>query len=853
MRRILPLALLVPLVVLVSGPASATDPGVAAAPAGATGPGGVAGAPPLPDQALAAANGQLPSPPPAPPGAPSEPASYQAPGTASTGSSSATASSAGNSSAGGTQSPSPPPQARTWGSPGPDRTLVLYDTTGTYGFLGEEYAMGAGNLLTHFGQVTAEPVVDYVAGQVPTYDLTVYLGSTYNEPIPTAFLNDALDSNRPVLWTGRNVWQLSGSSGSTANQAFQAKYGWDASTSYFDAADGLTEVDYHGQRFTRFPDAGGVLAPHITGSGVTTLASVICSASGATSAPTFADQSGGTGGAIQFAPATTCNSIAQTTGSSFPWAIRSANLLYSGEIPLSFIGETDRYLVFSDLLSKVLQPNATPVHDAMVRLEDVSAHDSATTDQSIMSYLEKAKIPFSVSVIPLYLDPNGYYTGGIPVSKAIGSNGALVKALKSAVSSGYGFMNQEGYSHQYSDPATGKGVLNPYDGVTADDFEFYRAYCSTTQTNPSPDPNGCPNADWVIEQGPLPPDTASWATNRINQGKILMKNAGLPAASNLIVPHYAGSLVDYSAFAPLFRDRYDRSLYFLGQLSTGTPDYSQVFGQFFPYQTNELDGSPIIPENLGDYEPMELNHHPPRSPADIVTEAQLNSVLTHGFASFFYEPDLGLTSLQQIVLGIQGLGAYTWVSPNTAYSQFQSFLSTAPALAPNPVAVTGVVPTSGPGVGGNTVYVEGSGFTNATQVLWGGQPIPYNVVTGSEIAVVAPAQGSLPSTIDIQVVNGPNASAITPADRYTYLAPPTITSVNPDTVSGSTPAPITITGTAFAGANQVNVCGIAEPFTVVSSTTITSTSPHTTYVGNCWITVTTPGGTSPQFPFTFTS
>ena len=74
--------------------------------------------------------------------------------------------------------------------------------------------MGAGNLASHFGTVTAEPVVDYVQGQVNDYTATIYLGSTYNEPLPSSFLNDVLSTTHPVIWAGDNVWQLSGDAGS---------------------------------------------------------------------------------------------------------------------------------------------------------------------------------------------------------------------------------------------------------------------------------------------------------------------------------------------------------------------------------------------------------------------------------------------------------------------------------------------------------------------------------------------------------------------------------------------------------------------------------------------------------------
>ena len=88
-------------------------------------------------------------------------------------------------------------------------TLVLYDTTGAYGFLGEQYAM-----------MTAQPVVavrhlhrpprsgSYTAGLMNQYTAVVYLGSTYDEPLPVAFLDDVLAGTKPVMWLFNNIWQL---------------------------------------------------------------------------------------------------------------------------------------------------------------------------------------------------------------------------------------------------------------------------------------------------------------------------------------------------------------------------------------------------------------------------------------------------------------------------------------------------------------------------------------------------------------------------------------------------------------------------------------------------------------------
>jgi len=83
--------------------------------------------------------------------------------------------------------------------------LVLYDTTGQWGFLGELDAMYAANLAGHFGSVTTEPVTQYTAGQLSNYTAAIYLGSTYGEPLPAAFTQDVISSSTPVVWAGSNV------------------------------------------------------------------------------------------------------------------------------------------------------------------------------------------------------------------------------------------------------------------------------------------------------------------------------------------------------------------------------------------------------------------------------------------------------------------------------------------------------------------------------------------------------------------------------------------------------------------------------------------------------------------------
>ena len=118
----------------------------------------------------------------------------------------------------------------------PASTLVLYDTTGQWGWLGELYAIMSANLASHFGSWTAMPVAAYQTGQLKQYTAAIYVGSTYGEPIPNAFLDDVYGTTTPVIWVYDNIWQL------TARYPnFSSVYGWNWSGFDFSS---VAEVNY---------------------------------------------------------------------------------------------------------------------------------------------------------------------------------------------------------------------------------------------------------------------------------------------------------------------------------------------------------------------------------------------------------------------------------------------------------------------------------------------------------------------------------------------------------------------------------------------------------------------------------
>ncbi len=193
--------------------------------------------------------------------------------------------------------------------------LVLYDSTGQWAFLGDLYAQVEGNLASHFGNWKAEPVSAYKAGEMNGYTAVTYAGSTFDEPLPAAFLDDVLAGGTPVLWSGLNIWQLQDRANAVGGDGtFSSKYGWQYGGLDASAIDAVT---YKGRDLTRIPEnANAVVAIDVTEpSKVTVLAQA-----------------------------------KHTNGTTAPWAVRSANLTYLSEVPFTYITDSDRYLIYTDLL-----------------------------------------------------------------------------------------------------------------------------------------------------------------------------------------------------------------------------------------------------------------------------------------------------------------------------------------------------------------------------------------------------------------------------------------------------------------------------------------------------------------------
>lgn len=512
----------------------------------------------------------------------------------------------------------------------PPKVLALYDApSGTeWDKLGYAYAIMLRNLLGHFSaQVDLQPVGSYTAGKIDNYDATFYLGSAYDHPVPAAFLADAATTSKKLVWFKYNLWQLAWNStyNFQANRGFgfQGLRGLNAAPSPTHPAPGFFDtVKYKNLDFVKYYtyDSGRNFVN--------------------------ADPDIGVTGITDPAKATALVSVANPkTAETAPYVVRSGNFWYFADLPFSFIGPRDRYLVFADMLHDILGIQHAESHRALVRLEDVGALVSVQSMRTLTDYLHKKKVPFSVAVIPYHVDGLGAYNGGVPMQVPLSQAANLKKSLDYAVARG-GEIVMHGYTHQY-----GK-MRNPHTGVSGDDFEFWN----------------------IVDNKPLPEDSLEWALGRLNAGLTELRSNGYtPFAWE--TPHYQASPLASRAVPQVFGTTFQRVVYYTSDTPAlaGGAGKDLSVGQIFPYVIQKDHyGQRILPENLGNIE-YDISTIDPTSnynytPDDIITNAKYAKAVRDGFASFFFhpfwlEPEIGtpgFADFQKTIDGITQLG-FTWV------------------------------------------------------------------------------------------------------------------------------------------------------------------------------------------------
>jgi uncharacterized protein YdaL len=524
------------------------------------------------------------------------------------------------------------------------KTLVLYDAPAASvdaNRLGKAYAIMLGNLLGHWNTtVDLVPVQTYTTGKLNSYDATFYIGSHYDLPLPTSFLTDVSATTKTVVWFKYNLWQYAWNPAfnftARYGMAFNSLRGLNATPSAQAPAPGFFDtVSYKGQTLKKFYDysasTGAVMAdPDI---GAITQQNPLPPAL-----------------PISTVPVSISNPV---TGESLPYIVRAGNFWYVADLPLSYIGPRDRYLVLCDQLHDMLGVT-TPVNQrALVRFEDVSHLVTPSNTRALTDYLRPRNIPFGIAVVPHYRDPLGIYNNGVAEDVPFASSNTLRTALNYMLPRG-GRMVAHGWTHQYA------AVRNPWTGVSADDFEFWDN----------------------VNNRPLAEDSQAWALGRIDAA-IQELGTGTYKPFAFEIPHYQGSPNAYAAVRQRFATSWGRLVYYTStaaaqpDLTASNPDRDFAVGQFFPYVIRkDYYNNKVLPENLGNIE-YDLGTLDPSSnynytAQDILLNADKATVVRDGWAVFFFHPfwleaslgKPGLADFQAVITGITARG-FVWTDPAT--------------------------------------------------------------------------------------------------------------------------------------------------------------------------------------------
>jgi hypothetical protein len=163
--------------------------------------------------------------------------------------------------------------------------------------------------------------------------------------------------------------------------------------------------------------------------------------------------------------------------------------------------------------------------------------------------------------------------------------------------------------------------------------------------------------------------------------------------------------------------------------------------------------------------------------------------------------------------------------------------------------VSNINPSSGFFGGGTTVNIIGSGFTKATNVLFGSNnAASFNIINDNHITAVSPNNGII-QQIHIYVITPGNVSNQSMSNSFSFLPKPVIQSINPIIGSPLGGTLITIYGYGFTNTFSLTFNNKSVPsFKVYGDNIITTYSPSMETIvydiSHVHINATTPIGTS---------
>lgn len=239
------------------------------------------------------------------------------------------------------------------------------------------------------------------------------------------------------------------------------------------------------------------------------------------------------------------------TLNKYPYIINDKNLFYVSKLDLDGV----LFYIFCDSLNDIFNIKKFDKGSIFVRIEDVHAFRDPEDLVKIADYLSDKNIPFTIALIPAYVNPKNHKITTLSESPEI------VKAIKYMQDKG-GTVILHGYTHQYKKEA-----------VSGEGYEFWDGERDT----------------------PLKEDMKVFVKNRVLSGlRICIENGIYPLAFE--APHYAIESEGYRELKKYFST-------YVGQHQNNDKKFST---NTYPYVIRDTEEFNIlIPENLGYIDPKD--------------------------------------------------------------------------------------------------------------------------------------------------------------------------------------------------------------------------------------------------------
>ena len=293
-------------------------------------------------------------------------------------------------------------------------------------------------------------------------------------------------------------------------------------------------------------------------------------------------------------------------------------------------------IAFGEVLHKVFESSDTMIRPGYIRLEDIHPLVDPKNLIEIAEILKEKKIPYMVSVIPVYTNPETgkqYHFSDSP---------KLLKVLKYMQNNG-GSIVLHGYTHQFRLSETGEGFEfwdvennmpiyhNQYDEVivkTKEDFLTEEDYIHYINQQKSFERN-------YIEK-------------RLTRGVQELVNFGLfPLAFE--APHYTMSQHGYQVASQFFST-------YVGQLQLSDDDWEIMTTAPYITKPSFLNGMTLLPETIGYVIPND-----PQAIKKMIDEAKEYQFLRDGMISGFYHSYLGVDLFVELIQELERLPNISWI------------------------------------------------------------------------------------------------------------------------------------------------------------------------------------------------